>query len=92
LTELTVIDGEGDGMAVTPQLVKNEQGQICMQIMHKGYNATLPLPDELAGKTAEELRDFFEIVVPDLMKGLVAHVAAEQRKQRRRAKGRLCKV
>lgn len=71
--------------ALKPKLVKNEQGQICMQVSLGPYDATLPLPEAFAGATPEQLQEFFAKVVPEMEKGLREMAAKDRRKIRRKA-------
>ncbi len=68
-----VIEGGAEDMAdLKPELVKNEEGQICMQLKLGPYEALLPLPERLAGASKEALRAFFDKVVPEMTKNLIA--------------------
>lgn len=58
-----------------PKLIKNDAGQICMQLCLGAHCATLPLPESLAGATEAEMQEFFNIVVPE--------ITANLRRQRR---------
>ncbi len=70
-----------------PQLVKAPDGKICVQLMLGQYSATLPLPDEMATWTGEQLQPFFDSVVPEMTKGLLEMRTKDNRKMRRKACG-----
>lgn len=72
-------------MNVTPQLVKLEDGRIGFQVRLGQFTATGPLPESMATQTADELKPFFDLVIPEMMKNLVKMQNDEQRKIRRRA-------
>lgn len=83
-----VVHGYGEGGEVLkPKLVKNaETGQICMQVSLGQYEATLPLPDHLAGATPERLEQFFNNVVPEITKNLQEMARKDRRKFRNKAR------
>jgi hypothetical protein len=81
---MELIQGGGETVALKPRLVKNEQGQICMSLDLGSFNATLPLPEHLAGATEERLQEFFDAVVPEITKNLQDMARKERRKSRRK--------
>jgi hypothetical protein len=85
---LKVIEGGAEGgEMVKPRLVKNnETGQICMQVALGQYEATLPLPDHLAGATPERLQQFFDAVVPEMTEHLREMAKKDRRKFRAKAR------
>jgi hypothetical protein len=80
-----VIEGQGEDPDVEPELIKNDDGQICMYLALGPYNATLPLPEHLAGASRERLQRFFDIAVPEMRKTLVAMRNKDRTKIRRKA-------
>ncbi len=72
-------------MNVTPQLVKLEDGRVGFQIRLGQFCATAPLPEEMATQSAEELKPFFEKIIPGVMQNLVKMQNDEQRKIRKKA-------
>lgn len=88
MTALTLIAGEGPGGDVLkPRLVKDtETGQVCMQVSLGQYEATLPLPDHLAGASPERLQQFFDAVVPEITANLQNMAAKDRRKWRKKEK------
>ena len=68
-----------------PRLVRDKDtGQVCMQISLGEFEATLPLPEHLAGATPERLQAFFDAVVPEITENLRAMAADDRRKLRRK--------
>ncbi len=68
-----------------PELIKNDQGQICMYLALGPYNATLPLPESMAGASPELLEGFFAKVVPEMTKTLIAMRKKDRIKLRKKA-------
>lgn len=68
-----------------PRLVKNELGQICMQVNLGPYNATLPMPEESSTWNEERLKAFFDTIVPVMTENLIAMRNDDNRKLRRKA-------
>lgn len=71
---------------IKPQLVIGENNQVCMQLRIGQFTATVPLPEEMAGQTAEELQPFFDRVVPEMMVNLSRMHREHQYKLKRLAK------
>lgn len=82
---LKIIEGSGTGeKMLKPKLVKNEQGQICMQVSLWQYECTLPIPEHVANAGEERLQEFFKAVVPEITKNLQKMASKDRRKSRRR--------
>lgn len=81
----TVIEGGGETQMIQPRLVKDEHGRICMEVRLGAYTATLPLPEQFANATKEQLQAFFDEVVPVMTKGLQEMARKDRRKFRKKA-------
>lgn len=72
---------------VVPQLVLDtETGKVCIQIKLGNDTATQTLPEHLAAATKEELKAFFDSVVPEMIGGLRARRASKRRTIFKKAK------
>ena len=79
---LKIIDGDNEGPLVKPQLVMKD-GKVHMQVKLGPYSATMPLPEHLATKTEDQLKDFFDEVVPVMVRNLIEMRTNDRRKARR---------
>lgn len=73
-------------MNIVPQLVLDtETRKLCIQVKVGSHVATQELPDELATATGQELRDYFEGVVPEMIAGLHEQRRKEMKAFRKRS-------
>lgn len=66
-----------------PTLLHTPDGKLVIQVTKDGYSAALPLPNGLK-EDEHKLREYLDMVVPDMVAGLVSHITSERRKARRR--------
>lgn len=67
-----------------PQLVTLEDGRIGMMLRLGQFTATMPLPERMAGYSKEELKEFFDGVVPTMMENLLKMQNDHRRKLHRK--------
>lgn len=74
-------------MTVIPQLViDTETGKICAMVRIGSDSAAHELPDYLATATKQELQDYLEKIIPDMVEGLRAKNRAKRRTISKKAK------
>lgn len=66
-----------------PRLVKNDAGELCMQLALAGYTATLPLPPDFQSWTDERKENFYEMITNEMKVNLHKQRRTDQRKLRR---------
>ncbi len=67
-------------MNVIPQIVVDtETGKLCIQVKVGSFVATQELPNHLATATKEDLQEYFNGVVPEMIAGLRAQQQAKRR-------------
>lgn len=69
-----------------PDLVFDDKKKLHMQVRLGNFTATCPLPEEMASYTEAELQPFFDHVVPEMTKNLLAMQAEERSRALKKAK------
>lgn len=82
---MEMIPGGGETVQLKPQLVKDDQGRLCMRVELGQYSATLPLPDHIVNANEERQQQFFDALVPQITEDLRAMAAKDRRKNRKKA-------
>lgn len=72
-------------MSLKPTLVFDDEMKICMQLRLGAFTATLRLPEEMSTWNELQLQPFFDRVVPEMTKNLIAMRNDDNRKQRKKA-------
>lgn len=70
----------------TLRLVKDDTGKLCMQGLLEQFSATLKIPEELLTATAEELREFVDLIAPEMKSNLLRMKTEDMQQIKRRAK------
>ena len=66
-----------------PRLVRDHTGQLCMQLIHGQFTATLPIPEEIQKAGGDRARKFYELAE----KTMSAELERKQTKLEKKQKG-----
>ncbi len=66
-----------------PQLVRDEQGKLFIQVRYNKFTATCPLPDNIESMDDDAAKEFIAKVVPQMVEGLHQMQRDQDRKLRR---------